>query len=247
VGGTSGIGFAVAEAALEHDAIVTVAGSNPAKLKQALARLRTSYPAASEGDRLQGAQCDLADEFNLESNIENLLRLAAGHSKINHIVVTAGDLAQPPALADMTIESIQRPAIIRYGAPLMIAKHLSGYMEKDVANSFTLTSGAHSQRPEPGWTVFCGYCGGVESMMRGLALDLRPLRVNVVSPGAVLTDVVRDVLGNKYKEAVELAKAKSTVGQTGSPDSVAQAYIYVMKDKYISGAVVPTNGGMLLL
>ncbi|RAH51231.1 short chain dehydrogenase [Aspergillus brunneoviolaceus CBS 621.78] len=246
IGGTSGIGFAVAEAAAEHDAIVTIAGSKQAKLDQALTRLRESSPH-SAADRIQGMQCDLGDPATVEANVQRLLALAAGDGKINHVVITAADMTQPPALVGLTVADVQRPGVIRLVAPLMVAKHLPAYMEQDAGNSLTLTSGAHCLKPDPGWTVISGYCGAVEAMARGLAVDLKPLRVNVVAPGAVLTEAVRDILGGATDLAVKMAREKSTVAQVGTPESVAQAYLYLMKDRYNSGSTLATNGGMLLL
>jgi NAD(P)-dependent dehydrogenase (short-subunit alcohol dehydrogenase family) len=246
IGGTSGIGFAVAEAALEHEAIVTIAGSNPTKLQRALSRLEVANPLATTG-RIQGLQCDLGNPQTVESNVENLLQFAAGNGKISHIVITAADMTQPPFLEQLTIEDIQRPGVIRIAAPLMVAKHLPKYMDKDTANSYTLTSGAHCLKPDPGWTVISGYCGAVEAVARGLAVDLKPLRVNVVAPGAVLTEAVRDILGDATDVAVKMAKEKSTVGGVGTPESVAQAYLYLMKDQYTSGSTLASNGGMLLV
>lgn len=247
IGGTSGIGFAVAEAALEHNATVTICGSNPDKLKQALSELQLSYPSATSDSHLLGVQCDLMDEENLENNIENLLQVAAGASKINHIVITAADMNQPPSLIDLTVENIRQPGVIRLAAPLMVAKYLPRYMELRQTNSVTLTSGVHTRKPDPGWIVVSAYCGAVESMMRGLAVDLKPLRVNVVSPGAVVTAAVHDILGDNFEEVIEIAKEKSTVAQVGTPENVAQAYVYLMKDQYVSGTVLHTNGGMLLV
>ncbi|KAJ5681318.1 NAD(P)-binding protein [Penicillium maclennaniae] len=246
IGGTSGIGYAVSAAALHHGAVVTIVGSNIRKLKDSIARLKASFPS-TDHDNIIAVQCDLSNPDTVEHDVEKALHLAAGESKINHIVITAADMTAPPPLADLTVDSVQRPGIIRLVAPLMVAKHLPKYMDKCPQSSLTLTSGAHCLRPDPGWTVISGYCGAVEAISRGLAIDLKPLRVNVVAPGAVLTDAVKDILGDAYDAAVEMAEAKSTVGQTGSPECVAQAYIYLMKDHYASGSVVSTNGGMLLV
>ncbi|KAK5798378.1 hypothetical protein VI817_004668 [Penicillium citrinum] len=113
-------------------------------------------------------------------------------------------------------------------------------------NSVTLTSGAHRHKPDPGWSAMNGYLGAVETMMKGLAVDLKPLRVNVVSPGAVITEVVREMLGEHYDMAIQMAKEKSLVGGVGTPESVAQAYLYLMKDSFVTGTVLETNGGLYL-
>ncbi|KAJ5130685.1 uncharacterized protein N7515_006724 [Penicillium bovifimosum] len=247
IGGSSGIGYAVAEGALEHDAIVTIAGSNPSKLKRAMASLQTSYPTQTANNRLRSMCCNLSDTSMLDTNLVQLLKLAADDGKINHVVYTAAEMTQPPLLADLTAEVVQKFGMIRFVAPLILAKHLPVYMDRKKENSLTLTSGAHTHKPDPGWTVVTGYCGAVEAAMKGLAVDLKPLRVNVVSPGAVLTTVVRDILGDAFEEGIKAAAEKSTVGAVGNPEEVAQAYLYLMKDSYVSGTVLESNGGMMLM
>jgi NAD(P)-dependent dehydrogenase (short-subunit alcohol dehydrogenase family) len=248
VGGTSGIGYAVAEAALEHNAIVIVAGSNSVKLENAVTRLKSSYPSQSSGSRLSGITIDLADIENLETNVQSVLQFAANGAKINHVVITAADMMPPPpSLAEITVHSLERTSRIRYTAPLIFAKHLPKFMDQVSENSVTLTSGAHGHKPDPGWSAMIGYLGAVETMMKGLAVDLKPLRVNVVSPGAVITEVVREMLDEHYDMAIEMAKEKSLVGSAGTPESVAQAYLYLMKDQFVTGTVLETNGGLLLV
>ncbi|OQE41349.1 hypothetical protein PENCOP_c005G05538 [Penicillium coprophilum] len=247
VGGTSGIGYAVAEAALEHNAIVIVAGSNPDKLEQAIAKLKLSYPSQTSKTRLRGITIDLADAENMEENVQSLLRFAANGASINHVIITAADMMPPPPpLSEITVHSVERSGRIRYTAPLIIAKYLPQFMDQVSENSLTLTSGAHGHKPDPGWSAITGYIGAVETMMKALAVDLKPLRVNVVSPGAIITEVVREMLGPHYDMAIQMAKDKSLVGSAGTPESVAQAYLYLMKDQFVTGTVLETNGGLLL-
>ncbi|KAF3403482.1 putative oxidoreductase YkvO [Penicillium rolfsii] len=248
IGGTSGIGYAVAEAALEHRALVTIVGSNLAKLEKALTSLKESYPSeTAPSGALRGITCDLADAGQLDTNIQRVLKFAANDTTINHVVITAADMTPPPpSVMDVTVENLQRTGTIRFLAPLIVAKHLSGFMERTATSSLTLTSGAHARKPDPGWTPIAAYCGAVESMAKGLAIDLKPLRVNVVAPGAILTEVVKDILGDGYEIAVQMARDRSLVASPGTPENVAQAYLYLMKDSYISGSVLETNGGMFL-
>lgn len=244
VGGTSGIGLAVAEAALEHDALVTIVGSNPDKLSRALTILEQWK------GRVDGIARDLANGQTLEANVLEILKFATQNQahQINHVVITAADMATPPSILEVTPEGVQASHTIRVLMPLLLAKHLPRFMDcSSPANSLTLTSGAHGRRPDPGWAVIAAYCGAVESLAKALAIDLRPLRVNVVSPGAIITDAVKEILGEAYGAVLELAAKKSLVGSAGQAEHVAQAYLYLLKDRYASGEVVSTNGGMLLV
>ena len=83
-------------------------------------------------------------------------------------------------------------------------------------------------------------------MMRGLAVDLAPIRVNLISPGAVLTPLWDGMEKEQMEKFMEIAKGKCTTGQVGRPEDVAESYLYVMRDWNVTGSVVDTNGGSLL-
>jgi NAD(P)-dependent dehydrogenase (short-subunit alcohol dehydrogenase family) len=157
-GGTSGIGFCVAEAAVEYGAVVFISSSTPEKLERALTRLRTAYPEAS--DRIHGFPCDLSKRESQESDIEALLKKVTndGADKLDHIAFTAGDLifdpAQgPPQLAQVSAELIFKLSVVRIVAPVIIAKLLPKYMHIAQQSSYTITGSAGSVRPPPGFAV----------------------------------------------------------------------------------------------
>lgn len=183
LGGSSGIGFCVAEAALEQGAIVIISGSTQNKLDNAIARLVAEYPD-SKG-KISSQTCDLSDPVHMEENVERLLKVAAGDSKINHIVFTAGDVVKLTKIAEATPESIQNTGMVRFVGSLMVAKHAPKYMHGNDSSSVTLTGGTNSTKPSKGWTINASYGSGNEGMARGLAVDLAPIRVNLISPGKI--------------------------------------------------------------
>jgi NAD(P)-dependent dehydrogenase (short-subunit alcohol dehydrogenase family) len=240
LGGSSGIGFCVAEAALEYGAEVIISSSNQDNVDKALDRLRATYPSG----HVTGYACDLADPSNVQGNITNLLRSATKGGKLNHVAFTAGDFVMDTAVPRVTIEIIHAVFAVRFVGAVMLAQQLPDYMDLSPSNSLTLTGGTNTDKPMPGWSVLAGVGGSVEGLVRGLAVDLKPLRVNLVSPGAVHTE-----LFDKFKmgEAqLESMRAVTTTGEVGRPEDVAEAYIYAMKDRFVSGAVINTNGGRLL-
>lgn len=106
LGGTSGIGFCVAEAALEHGAHVYVSSSRQPKLDATISRLQTSYP--DKATHISGQVCDLSDPSALEANLTALLEAAAAEGKIDHIVFTAGDALKVTPIAEATVVSKMR-------------------------------------------------------------------------------------------------------------------------------------------
>ena len=90
------------------------------------------------------------------------------------------------------------------------------------------------------------YATGLHGMMRNLALDLAPIRVNLISPGAVLTPLWDGMPKEKMESFKEHFRGKCTTGELGRPEDVAESYLYAMRDWNVSGSVIDTNGGVLL-
>jgi NAD(P)-dependent dehydrogenase (short-subunit alcohol dehydrogenase family) len=102
IGGTSGIGYCIAEACLEHNAIVTISSSNPSRVKNAVEMLQASYPS-SKG-RVFGVKVDLSERETLEDELKNMLDECVGSmegGKLDHVVYTAGDALSTMKLKDM--------------------------------------------------------------------------------------------------------------------------------------------------
>ena len=247
LGGTSGMGFCVAEASVESGATVVVSGSRQPKIDATIERIKASYPDC--GARLSGHACDLANTESLEQNIESLLKFATsdGKEKLDHVVFTAGDSFSVTGLADTTVESIQKLGTVRFTAAILLGKLLvPGYMTSSAESSMTLTGGVNSTKPGAGWSVMAGYGAAIEGLARGLAVDLKPIRVNCVAPGAVNTELMRSFSGGRLDAVLNHFRDMTTTGTVGRPEDLAEAYLYCMKDKFVTGAVLHSSGGALL-
>ncbi|KAL2005133.1 hypothetical protein VTN00DRAFT_2983 [Thermoascus crustaceus] len=209
--------------------------------------LRESYPELTAKQSVTTHVCDLSDTSNLERNLDSLLKAATTSGKLNHIVFTAGDALKLPGLSDLNVDIIQQAGVVRFVAPLLLAKLLPKYMDLTVQNSFTMTSGSNTVKPSPGWALMSGWGGAVEGVMRGLAVDLKPLRVNIVSPGAVYTEILSGIAKDNLEGVLQHFRDTSTTGTVGRPEDLAESYIYVMKDQFITGSIVESNGGRLLV
>ncbi len=242
IGGSSGIGYSVAEASLESGATVIISSSQESRVNSSIEKLLKTYPSAK--DRVSGHACDLS-VTTMEQNIERLLEQTG---KIDHIVFTAGDALSTARIQEATLEKIQKAGMVRFFAPLIVAKFAAKYLSAGPASSLTLTTGSVSQKPIAGWSVSASYAGGLHSMMRNLAVDLAPIRVNLISPGAVETPLWDHHMSKEQLEGFKAEWSKKhTTGQFGQPEDVAEAYLFAMKDKNCTGSVIDTNGGALLL
>lgn len=248
LGGTSGIGFAVAEAAFEHGANLVLSSSNQSKLDKAVTRLKEAYPVEFRKQTITTHVCDLSDAANLDSNLEKLFEAATdnGALKLNHIATTAGDGLSLPKLTELTPDAIYSGMTVRYVAPAMMAKFIPKYIENSPSSSFTITGGMRGQKPAPGWAIVTATCCAIDGLARGLALDLAPVRVNVVHPGAVKTELFDMFPAEQLEGVLKMFRDNSTTGTVGKPEDLAESYIYLMKDVFVTGSVIESNGGALL-
>ena len=136
--------------------------------------------------------------------------------------------------------------MVRFNSPLLLAKHAPGHLNPGPASSITLTTGAVSSKPNKDWSVITGYATGLHGMTRNLALDLAPIRVNLISPGAVMTPLWDGMTAQRREEVLAGMQGRCTTGEVGRPEDVAESYLYVMRDRNVSGSVIDTNGGCLL-
>ncbi|ORY58747.1 uncharacterized protein BCR38DRAFT_352734 [Pseudomassariella vexata] len=261
MGGTSGIGFSVAEAAMQHGAHIIISGSDANKLRDALTRLRQSYVSQANGparfllaaygsaadEAIRGCTCDLADPEVIESNVEGLLRFASSSGLIDHVVFTAGNAFDITPPKNATIAAVHDTMMVRSTAPIIVAKYLPQYTNMAPGGSFTITGGSTATKPQPNWSILASASAAVEGLARGLAVDLQPLRVNCVAPGVVHTEIFNRVAEERRELLLNTFKKASTTGTVGQAEDLAEAYLYCMKDKYVTGTVISSNGGRLLV
>jgi NAD(P)-dependent dehydrogenase (short-subunit alcohol dehydrogenase family) len=252
IGGTSGLGYSVAEACLENGALVTISSSNKSRVDNAVSKLKDAYPSAADSSnpRIWGLTVDLGKPDTLEQELKTLLDKTVGsmpEGKLDHIVYTAGDKLAEMNLSDMTMSKIVAAGQLRFFAPLLLGKHLPNYLVQSYKSSYVITTGAVSEKPIPNWSVVGSYAGGGHSMVRGLALDMKPIRVNGVNPGAVETELW-DHYPQEQKAAIMKAmEGKMATGRVGRPEDVAETYLGLLRDYNADGFMVRTDGGGLLM
>lgn len=250
IGGTSGLGFAVAEASLEYGASIVLAGRSETKIDEAIARLKSAYPEAA--DRFRGHVVDLKGD-DIEASITKLFEFATmgGQLKLDHIVSTAGEGPTTTTLENATIERIIDAGKMRIAGTLLLCKIAPTYLKNSYTSSITFTGGAAYYRPMEGYSVTAATAGGMGPMAMGLSVDLKPIRVNMLSPGAIQTellDVVCKRVGNGDPAPLQnMFREHTLLDRVGSPEDVAEIYLGIMKCGFITGTVVQVEGGYLLV
>jgi NAD(P)-dependent dehydrogenase (short-subunit alcohol dehydrogenase family) len=226
IGGSSGIGYAVAECALAEGAQVVIGSSNAANVEAAAARL---------GKGATGGVANVSDEASVAAFFEGL-------GSFDHLVFTAGDwgphlFASP--IAQMNFGSAAEAMKVRFWGALMAIKHAHGRISPN--GSITLTDGVLAHRPRKGAPLTTAFGGAIEHLARGLAVDLAPLRVNAVCPGLVLTENLA-----LSPEVVSRQTERQLIPRGAEPAEVAQAYLYLMRGSYTTGQVLIVDGGRTL-
>ncbi|RKK16313.1 hypothetical protein BFJ65_g9882 [Fusarium oxysporum f. sp. cepae] len=248
IGGSTGIGFAVAEAALEHGANVVISSSNQSKIDSAIERLKTHINNNHLPIRkISGKVCNLAKPETIEANVKELLESASQDGKLDHVVFTAGDFNPSPSLDSATVSVISKIGMVRVMGALFVAKHLSSYINQTNRSSFTITGTTTDSRPAgAGWSVLKAAAGGIEPMTRALCMDLKPVRVNCVTPGFVHTALF-DGFPQDVRDVIFPAMEKDSVaGRLGTAEELAEAYVYLMKCTFATGSIVVVDGGRIV-
>ncbi|MCW2672468.1 MAG: short-chain dehydrogenase [Frankiales bacterium] len=227
LGGTSGIGLATAKAAAAAGACVVVASRNPTNVESALAEL----PTGSEGYTVDA------------SSSEELAAFFEHVGEFDHLAYTAGDNLVPITLDRYTPEQGRAFLELRVVRALDAVRLAVPHLRAD--GSVTLTSGTAAYRGGVGWFLGSAASGAIVSAARSLAVELAPIRVNVVAPG-----VVRSPLWTGLPEADREAMFESVA--TGLPlrrvaevEDVAKAFVHLMDNDYLTGTVLVVDGGSL--
>jgi NAD(P)-dependent dehydrogenase (short-subunit alcohol dehydrogenase family) len=229
LGGSSGIGLATAQAAAKDGASVVIASSRRTRVDQALATL----PAGGEGHAL-----DLADEAAVQA-------LFAMLGSFDHLVFTAGEALQLGSLASTDVEAARSFFGLRYWGAFLAAKYGSGSIRP--GGSIVFTSGLAGKRPQAGWALAASICSAMEGLTRALAVELVPIRVNIVCPGVVKSPLWA-AMGEADRAAIYRQTAeKLPVGHVGETEEIAEAYLYLMRQTYGTGQVLVVDGGAALV
>ena len=235
IGGSSGIGLAVARRSLDDGATVVIAGRSQRRLDAARADLDRTGPPAG---RLSAHPVDIGDPAQVT-------RLFDRVGTLSHLVVTAADLPYGPVVS-LSEDSMVRAVRSKILGPLFAAQQAAPRITKP--GSITFTSGIAASRPAPGGALAATVNGALESMVLALALELAPIRVNAVSPGWVDTPVWDRLATPDVKNArmADLA-ARLPARRLGRPEDIANAVAFLIADTFVTGTVLHAEGAQVLV
>lgn len=227
IGGTAGIGLATALAAAELGANVWAAGRSEANCERAR--------AAAKG-KFKVVQADTHDA-------EALSALFSEVGTIDHLVSAAigGERTLKPFL-EQTEDQFKAAydklwgyaKVVRTGAPFLADN-----------GSITLVSGSPARKIKPSQSPLSCVGASVENLARCLAVEMAPVRVNVVSPGTIATAMF-DWMGDDKDAKLDAMTATHLIKRAGKPEEVAAGIIFVMCNDFVTGTTVDVDGGRIL-
>lgn len=229
VGASSGMGLATARHAHAMGARVTIASRSGDKLEAARKEV---------GERCQAIEVNVKEEASMA-------RLFERAGELDHIFYSAG--THPKALVrDASVEEMRTGMDERFWGAFFIAKYGAPRLRRD--GSITFVTGVGVFKPGiSGESVVASAAGAVDTFVRAMAVELRPIRVNSLSPGAVDTPLTRKLCGDKWEQMATAWANRIPVGRVGTTDDVAHAAMFLMTNRYVTGSTLHMEGGHLLV
>lgn len=223
LGGTSGIGLATTRRLAALGAQVVAVSRNPDRA----------------GDLPPGVStraCDVLDRAGLEE-----LFTSCAPYDILVSAATGGDRAIGP-FTQMDMDGFEGSFrkvwgyanVIRYGA---------GHLPED--GTIVLVSGSPARKERPGLAAVGAAGAAVEALVRYVAIEIAPRRINVVAPGVIDTPM-NPLQGEARAKAYERSTKAHLIPRAGSPDEVAQAVMFLIENDFVTGTTVDVDGGWLL-
>ena len=224
VGGSSGIGLATAELAKREGADVTIASRNAERLKAAAEKIGViAIPA----------------DVTSDDSVSDLFRKCG---PVDHVVVTAAQLRTGP-FKTVSMDDVRATMESKFWGAWRVARAA----EIRPGGSLTLVTGYLSTRPRSGAAIVSAVNGALESLTRGLALELAPIRVNAVSPGTIDTPIRASMPEAARRDMLTKTAAALPVGRVGVGEDIARQILTFMAVGFATGSIVYIDGGALVV
>jgi NAD(P)-dependent dehydrogenase (short-subunit alcohol dehydrogenase family) len=233
IGINSGVDLAVAKKTLEQGASVVLSHSSQEQLNAAMESL---------SGEVETKTVDIKDENSVNTFFAEI-------GDFDHLVVTAmGDRNMPRSLlAEMTTETAEG-AMQKFWGTFFAVR--AGAKKIATHGSITLTSSVTLFKSSKmgGISAIAAANGAVAAFGRSLALEISPIRVNVIAPGIIEdTSIWTCQAESERSELTKWANTALPVEHLGTPEELAQAVLSLITNPYITGVVLPVDGGVTLL
>lgn len=225
-GGTSGIGLAAAKQLIAKGAEVIAISRDPDKAK-------------AGGDLPDGMTlkaCDTTDE----SAVEALVAECAPYD-ILVSAATGGSRAVGPFL-EMDLDGYKGSFAKLWGYATVV-RHGAKHLPEN--GTIVLVSGAPARRCKPGQVAISSVGGAVEALVRAIAPEIAPRRINLLSPGQIDTPMVA-LQGDERTEFYRKMTDRHLIQRAGTADECAQGILFLIENDFVTGTTIDVDGGWLL-
>jgi NAD(P)-dependent dehydrogenase (short-subunit alcohol dehydrogenase family) len=227
IGGSAGIGLETARRARAEGADVVLAGRNPERLKQ----------AALELGALRTAAFDANEPASLQSFFQDL-------QPIDHVMVTAGAPHYGPPF-EMAPEEARRGLTEHLLLALNVARGAADKVRPP--GSLVFMGGTGARRPRAGPAIASTATVASPTLIANLALELAPIRVNLIAAGFVDTPLSASILGDDLDKRRDELRATLPIGRVVGPADVAALAVHIMGNTALTGATYDIDGGQQLV
>jgi NAD(P)-dependent dehydrogenase (short-subunit alcohol dehydrogenase family) len=224
IGGSAGIGFETARRARAEGAEVVITGRNPERLEQAARELGAQRTAAF----------DATDAAALRQFFQDL------PGPIDHVLVTAGGPGYGPLL-EMSADQVRDALSSHVVLGLEVARNAAGKMRP--GGTLLLMGGVGGRRVARGMGIVSAATAALPPFAAALALELAPVRVNLIAAGFIDTPLSASLLKDQLDERREELRSKLPIGRVVSPVDVAALAVHIMTNTALTGATYDIDGG----
>ena len=223
IGGSSGIGLETARRARTEGADVILVGRNQGRLDQAAEELGAQRTVAF----------DATDEDALAGFFRDLM------APIDHVMVTGGGPSYSPILA-MNSARVRQSLTDHATLMVSVARNAVGKVRP---GGTLLFMGAAGDRVAPGVGIFAPAAAALPPLTATLALEIAPIRVNLIAAGFVDTPLSATLLGDGLENRREELRSALPIGRVVGPADVAALAVHIMTNTALTGATFDIDGG----